>query len=50
MRQWRTKGERNLIVNALGDTPETAIPAHLLRRRRADETCVIQNGLSGPLD
>ena len=45
-----TDSERNLIADALGDTPETAIPAHILRRSSADETCVIQNGLSGPLN
>ena len=50
MRQWRTKGERNPIADALGDTPETAIPARNLRRRRADETCVIQNEFSGPVN
>ena len=50
MSQRRTNGARNLIVNALGDTPETAIPAHLLGRGNADETRVIRNEFSGPLD
>ena len=33
-----TDSERNLIADTLGDTPETAIPAHLLGRGNADET------------
>ena len=32
----RTQRERGLVANALGDVPETAIPAHLLRRGLAD--------------
>ena len=32
----RTQRARGLVANALGDVPETAIPAHLLRRGLAD--------------
>ena len=32
----QTQGERDLLADALGDTPETVIPAHLLRRGLAD--------------
>lgn len=32
----KTQKERDLVADALGDTPETAIPAHLLRRGLAD--------------
>ena len=45
-----TDSERNLIADALGETPETAIPAHLLRRSSADETRVVRNEFSGPLN
>ena len=31
-----TQNERDLVADALGDTPETVIPAHLLRRGLAD--------------
>ena len=36
MRQVQTQKVRHLVADALGDTPETAIPAHLLRRGLAD--------------
>ena len=29
----QTQGEGDLLADALGDTPETVIPAHLLQRR-----------------
>ena len=45
-----TDSVRNPIADALGDTPETAIPARNLRRSNADETRVIRNEFSGPLD
>ena len=32
----QTQGERDLLADALGDTPQTVIPAHLLRRGLAD--------------
>ena len=32
----QTQKERDLVADAIGDTPETAIPAHLLRRGLAD--------------
>ncbi len=32
----KTQKERDLVADVLGDTPETAIPAHLLRRGLAD--------------
>ena len=31
-----TQAERDGLADALGDTPETAIPTHLLRRGLAD--------------
>ena len=36
MKLIRTDNERDIVADALGDTPETAIPAHLLRRGLAD--------------
>ena len=32
----RKQHKRDLVADALGDTPETAIPTHLLRRGLAD--------------
>ena len=45
-----TDSERNLIADALGDTSETAIPARNLSRSSADETRVVRNEFSGPLN
>ena len=36
MESLRTQGEREQLADALGDAPETAIPAHFLRRGLAD--------------
>jgi len=36
MRLVRIQADLDLVAEALGDTPETAIPAHLLRRGLAD--------------
>ena len=36
MESLRTQGERDILADALGDTPETALPAHYLRRGLAD--------------
>ena len=45
-----TDSVRNPIADALGDTPETAIPARNLSRGSADDARVVRNEFSSPLN